>query len=339
MAPWVYPYPMSRTSRAARLLKNAEAALLSSIEIYDKPTFAYREETFAILALNAWELLVKAKLLALNNNQQKCLYVTFSPKTKAGVVSKKLQFKRNRSGNLMTMGIDGCIVALEKQGLTVPAPVKKNLEALTEIRDNAVHYLNASPILAKQVLEIGTATLRNFIEIGKRWLDLDLSKYSLYLMPIGFLSSPDAVTGLMVSNEERNIVNYLATVMKDSQDDATKDYHVSLDVNISFKRTSSADAATVIISNSPDAMHVKLSEEDIRDRYPWDYYALRDRMKERYMDFKENEKYNVLRKKLAEDPQYMKTRYLDPANTKSTKKHFYSPNILAQFDKAYTLKK
>ena len=86
-------------------------------------------------------------------------------------------------------------------------------------------------------------------------------------------------------------------------------------------------------------MHVKLSEEDIRDRYPWDYYALRDRMKARYIDFKENEKYNDLRKKLAEDPQYMKTRYLDPANTKSSKKNFYSPNILAQFDKAYTLRK
>lgn len=330
---------MSRLSRSSRLLKNAEAALLSSIEIYNKPTFAYREETFAILALNAWELLIKAKLLAVNNNSAKCLYVTFSPKTKAGAASKKLQFKRNRSGNIMTMGIDGCIVALEKKGVIVPVPVKKNLDALTEIRDNAVHYLNASPVLAKQVLEIGTAAVRNFIESGKLWLDLDLSSYSLYLMPIGFLPSPSGPAGIMVSNEERKIVNYLAALMKEAHDDSVKDFHVSLDVNISFKRTSSADAATVIISNSPDAMHVTISEEDIRARYPWDYAALRDRMKQRYIDFKENEKYNVLRKKLAEDPQYMKTRYLDPANTKSTKKNFYSPNILMQFDKAYTLRK
>jgi hypothetical protein len=330
---------MSRLSRSSRLLRNAEAALLSSIEIYNKPTFAYREETFAILALNAWELLVKAKLLAANNNQPKSLYVAFSPKTKTGNASKKLQFKRNRSGNLMTMGIDGCIVALEKQGVTVPAPVKKNLEALTEIRDNAVHYLNASPLLAKQVLEIGTAALRNFIELGKLWLDLDLSSYSLYLMPIGFLSSPAGASGIMVSNEERKIVNYLAALVKDAQDDAVQDYHVSLDVNISFKRTSASDAATVIISNDPNAVHVTMSEEDIRNRYPWDYYVLRDKMKARYIDFKENEKYNVLRKKLSEDPQYMKTRYLDPSNTKSTKKNFYNPNILTQFDKAYTLRK
>ena len=48
---------MSRLSRSVRLLQNSEAALISAIEIYNKPTFEYREETFTILALNAWELL------------------------------------------------------------------------------------------------------------------------------------------------------------------------------------------------------------------------------------------------------------------------------------------
>jgi hypothetical protein len=43
---------MSRLNRSARLLQNAEAAFISAIEIYNKPAFAYREETFAILAPN-----------------------------------------------------------------------------------------------------------------------------------------------------------------------------------------------------------------------------------------------------------------------------------------------
>ena len=38
---------MSRIARSTRLLKNAEAALISAIEIYNKPAFGYREETFA----------------------------------------------------------------------------------------------------------------------------------------------------------------------------------------------------------------------------------------------------------------------------------------------------
>ena len=329
---------MSRLSRAARLLQNAEAALISAIEVYNKPTFAYREETFAILALNAWELLIKAKLLSVCNNDPRCLYVYFAPKTKAGQPSKKLQVKRNRSNNFMTMGLEGCAVVLEKKGTTVPAAVRKNLEALTEIRDNAVHYLNASPLLAKQVLEIGTASLRNFIELGKLWLDLDLSSYSLFLMPIGFLPATGA-TGITISNDERNVVNYLAGLMKESHDDKAQDYHVSLDVNISFKRTSAADAAAVIISNSPDAVHVTLSEEDIRKKYPWDAATLKARLRARYIDFKENDKYHALRKKLGADPQFKSTRYLDPGNAKSSRKDFYNPNIISEFDKTYTLRK
>ena len=98
----------------------------------------------------------------------------------------------------MTIGIDVCIDLLIKKGVAVPEPVRKNLEALTEIRDNAVHYINADPALAKQVLEIGTACLRNFFELGKRGLDLDLSSYSLYLMPIGFRPTADTATAIPV---------------------------------------------------------------------------------------------------------------------------------------------
>ena len=44
------------------LLRNAKAAMLGAIEIYNKPQFDYRDECFVILLLNAWELLLKALL-------------------------------------------------------------------------------------------------------------------------------------------------------------------------------------------------------------------------------------------------------------------------------------
>lgn len=204
---------MSRISRSARLLHNAEAALISAIEIYNKPSFGYREETFAILALNAWELLLKAKVLEQHKNAVNSLSVFTTRQTAAGGQSKKKYVKLNRTGNKMTIGIDSCIDVLTKNGIAIPDPVRKNLEALTEIRDNAVHYINASPQLSKQVLEIGTACLRNFIELGKLWMDLDLSSYSLYLMPIGFLPL-EAATAMTISNHEQKVVNYLAGVIK-----------------------------------------------------------------------------------------------------------------------------
>ena len=52
---------MAKSPRSVKLYRKAEAALISAIEAYNKPDFKYREETFSILALNAWELLLKAK--------------------------------------------------------------------------------------------------------------------------------------------------------------------------------------------------------------------------------------------------------------------------------------
>jgi hypothetical protein len=48
-------------SRTQELLDKSVSAMISAIEIYNKPDFKYREETFAILAINSWELLLKAK--------------------------------------------------------------------------------------------------------------------------------------------------------------------------------------------------------------------------------------------------------------------------------------
>ena len=113
-------------------------------------------------------------------------------------------------------------------------------------------------------------------------------------------------------------------------------------MNISFKRTSAAAANAVIVTNDPNdpnAVHVNLSEEDIRKQYPLDYGDLTERLKNRYIDFKANLKYHELRKTLAANPQYKKTRYLDPANTSGSRKDFYNPNIVAEFDKAYTKRK
>jgi hypothetical protein len=119
--------------------------------------------------------------------------------------------------------------------------------------------------------------------------------------------------------------------MREGHDKEVQDYHVSLDVNISFKRTTAAAANAIIVASDPnDPNAVNMSEEDIRNQYPWDYGKLTEKLQNRYIDFKTNPKYHELRKKLATNPQYMKSRYLDLGNPKSSRKDFY---------KSYTLRK
>ncbi len=62
-------------SRARRMLDKSISSMLSSIEIYNKPDFGYREETFSILAMNSWELLLKARILQLEGNKISAILV------------------------------------------------------------------------------------------------------------------------------------------------------------------------------------------------------------------------------------------------------------------------
>lgn len=328
---------MAQIPRSIRLLRKAEAALLSSIEVYNKPDFKYREETFAILMLNAWELLLKAKLVSDNGNRLRCILVYETRATKGGHQSKKTYLRRNRSGNLHTKSLGQVISGLDRDAQSrLPSQVRSNLDALVEIRDNAVHYFNASPQLAKQVLEIGTASVKNFIELARRWFSIDLSGYGLYLMPIGFISAPGTATAIPASADEGKLVRYLAEVITASRSDEDRDFNVALEINLSFKRAPSDALAAVAVTNDPSAPKVTLSEEDIRKTYPWDYGELIRRLRKRYSDFKTTAKFHGIRKPLLPDPRYVRTRFLDPGNVRSGKKDFYNPNIVNEFDRHYT---
>lgn len=81
-------------SRSRLMLEKSIAAMLSAIEIYNKPDFKYREETFSVLCINSWELLLKAKVLNLTSNKVASLYAMEYRTLKSG---KKSTVKRPKS--------------------------------------------------------------------------------------------------------------------------------------------------------------------------------------------------------------------------------------------------
>ena len=331
---------VSRLSRSRRLYRKGESALIAAIEIYNKPDFAYREETFAILAINAWELLLKAKVLADAGNKIQALHVLEARTKSDGSKTTKKYPKKNRAGNFHTIGMGAAIAILEASAATrLPTEVRGNLEALVEVRDNAVHFENASFQLAKHVLEVGTACVRNFIELARKWFNEDLSKYSLYLMPIGFLSAP-GVTAVAIGGNEGNLVSYLRNLsaVQNTTTTSTSGFHIALDVNLTFKRSATDAISTFALTNDPTAPSVFVTEEDIRSKYPWDYKELLKRCRSRYVDFKENQQFHDGRRPLLDDLRYVQTRFLDPGNPKSPSKPFHSPQILRKFDKLFVRK-
>lgn len=327
-------------SRARQMLDKSISAMLAAIEVYNKPTFEYREEAYSILAVNAWELLLKARILQIDNNKIASIIDYEKRQLGNGKLSNKLYKKKNRTGNDTSIGLfKACDRLANDYADTINPVVRKNLEALTEIRDNAVHFLNKDFELRKKVHEVGTANLKNYVNIVRQWFGVGLSDFKLFLMPIAFLRDIGSAEGVMLNTEERNLLEYIKGLENEVDDDVANDFNLSLNIGIRIRRVSEAAGAEVVISDKPDAIPVKLEEEDIRAKYPWDYGILSKRLQDRYSDFKLAQKYHDIRKGLEKDPKLCNTRYLDPGNSNSATKKFYNSNIIREFDKHYKKKK
>ena len=92
----------------------------------------------------------------------------------------------------------------------------------------------------------------------------------------------------------------------------------------------------VRITDDPSAPEVRLSEEDIRDKYPLTYSDLVIGMRKMYPDFKQNNRFHSLKKKLEKDGHLCFVRYLDQGNPRSPTKKLYNPAIYEHFSKHYT---
>jgi len=219
---------------------------------------------------------------------------------------------------------------------TLDQAIRQNLEALVEIRDNAVHFFNKDLALAKAIHEIGAASLKNYINATRRWFGVDLSRHGIFLLPLAFIQIPDTFEGVTVNGEERHLLEYLAKLRAASDEDGTRDFSVAMAIEIRVKRSKDAEAVPFTLSTHPDALPVTVGEEQITETYPWDFEILTNRLQKRYSNFKRNPEYHRRRKEiLKRNPKLAHDRLLDPAKPAGLKKTYYSPNILKDFDTLY----
>jgi hypothetical protein len=320
-------------SKSKELIDRAIAATVAAIEVYNKPDFLYREEAFTVLAVNGWELLLKAKWLSDNGNRTRSLYIYEAVTKKDGSRGKKKRIKLTRSGNPFTHSIDYLAKKLV-ESKQLNATVLQNIEALIEIRDNAVHFYNHGNVFSVRLQEIGAASLRNFVILVNEWFGSDLSQYNFYLMPLAFLSPPQNARGLMLNKEEENFLKFVAALEKN---EAEKDSRFSVTVNVEIKyaRSKTTNAVNYRLSNNPDAPEMRLTEQQILDKYPLNYKHLTEECKNRYNNFTVNKKYHDLRKEFKNDPRYAMGRQLYIGNPKSAETWYLSKAVFKILDKHY----
>jgi len=331
---------MSRKARCQHLLEKSVHAALSAIEIYNKPDFKYREESFSILMVNAWELLLKARILQRNKNKLESIYIVDPNKTRIdGTPYKKPKYKTSRSGNYLTIDVTNAMKELK-----LPERLKENLGLLIEIRDNAIHFMNDSKLFEKKFLEIGTSSLKSYVNMVNKWFDYDLSQYNFYLMPISFFHNHE-MQSYSINKEDKqhqNLLKFIASKEKSFPSDETQEHNISLILETRWVKSKSVDTLTSFKydPDDPNAISYKEdSEEVFRKKYPWNWTDhLMPQLRKRYTNLKFDQKFNRLKSKLTKDEKLSKERPLDWNKPSGTKKRFYSPNILKEFDKHYDKK-
>ena len=177
--------------------------------------------------------------------------------------------------------------------------------------------------------------MRNFVSVVKTWFDRDLSKFNFYLMPLSFMDFSQRTSAIILNKEEKNFLSFLKQ-LEEEADKIESEYAVTVNVDVKVTRSKAKDAPDVRITSNPNAPEFRLTEEQIREQYPWDYKKLTTVCSERYSDFKVTQKFHDIRKTLLSDRKFIHIRYLNPDNPKSTSTKFYNPNILQELDKHYS---
>lgn len=312
------------------LIDKSIGSMLSAIEVYNKPDFKYREETFAILAVNSWELLLKARILKLNNFRINTIYCYKPYVNKDGKKSsKKKVLDRNRCNNPKTISIFDAIQRLSNQN-ELPKNLKENIESLIEFRDNAIHFINILEY-SKQVQELGFACIRNYVLILKHWhIKRDLNKYNLYLMPLAYVDKKIEVEST-TTVEGQNFIKLIRQKLASAN--PSEDYDIAVKIELKFQKGNSFDGIGVLFDKN--GVPVNMSEEDFRKRYPLTYKEVVKKARSLYSDFKQGSAFNEIMKKIKTNEKLYYERKLDAQNPKSQKKGFYSSNIWQELDNYY----
>ena len=308
---------MARPRRDVVMARCAREALLAAVEIYNKPKVEYREQTVAFLIVNAWEVLIKARIVQQSGGKIQSLY----------------QYKRNsreykRShGDILTIGIRN---ALNQSN--IPEEIKSNINGIIKIRNRATHLGVLAPDLKKTILEFSTASVQNFIKIYTDWFNESIDVP--YLLPLGFVGNAQTAVATYPVRQKELLKELSDLVTLHNVADSS--YSVAMHVQVEINRGLSG-GGSIGFTNDPSVPKVSISDDEALKTFPTPYNELVDECRSRYLDFKQTKRFHLAMKDVHQDAKCTYERKLDPTTEKSSKKRFYNlGRTLAKLDNEYT---
>lgn len=313
---------MSKPSISRRLAEKSLNAAKSAIEIYNKPNFDYKMEAFVVLMINSWELLFKAYILKKHKNKLQSILIQDKSATKKWQAPKRFYPKRNRSWNELTIDIFSSMKKLDFLDLNLLSQI----EVLVEVRDNAIHFLNDAGDIESKLLEIATATVKNFVMCFREWFsEIDFNDS---ILPIWFqLNESFSSIGKKWNNQE--LLNLLTYIQNKESKSIISAHAISFVTEIQLKRSLHSWISVSNDRKNPNSIPLKVVDTDLIDtKYKIDYHSLKEELKKRKTGIKFDKKFHTIHATVKANKELSLQRLLDPRNPQSIKKQFYSQQAI-----------
>ncbi len=227
-----------------RLMDKSVEAYTLSLETINRLSVKYRIETFTYLICNAWELLLKAKILQ-------------DEGTKTAICYPCKPGERTR-----TLAIRDC---LKKVIPNENDPVRRNLELVIDLRDAAVHLVILQ--VPKDVLSLFQSCVLNYHKYLVDWSGVSLSgRVSVGMMALVYDFNPeefDLQSPILRRKLGRETADYLASFqakMRREFDVLGKPAEFSLDINYKLALVQRPGAADIVLSKGESGSLTRVVE-------------------------------------------------------------------------------
>lgn len=281
----------------------AEEALLAAIEVYNKPLVSYREQTLALLLVNAWEILLKARIVQSNGNKLSSIYQREGRK-----------FMRNADGSHRTLGLHQAMARV-----SIGPAIRQSLEGLVLVRNQAAHAGELSDELRQTVHAFGTAAIQNFVTCADKWFCLRV--HMPYLLPVGFLTGQG--TAQTAGNATQRLLVRRLQEIAATQVANDSEFAITLHLDVRLNPVFSGGASIGVTAN-PNAPKVRLSGDKLLEKYPASYRDIVNECRRQIPGFKQSRRFNEAMKKVKEKPNCAHERKLNPRSRKGGVKWFYN---------------
>lgn len=186
-----------RAGLKGQLVEKSVDAYVLALETINRLSIKYRVECFTYLICNSWELLLKARILDLERNREAIYY-------------------RNDDDQRRSLSLRD---ALKKVIASEKDPVRRNLEKVATLRDDAMHFVISE--IPRDVLLLFQACVINYHKKLDEWFCISLSdRVSVGMMTIVYDLSPSTADLSSAAYKRRigkDVVKYLAGTQADIQ--------------------------------------------------------------------------------------------------------------------------